>query len=500
MANEMVQGLLQNLLQPTQGPNPADIMAAISSRNPMASVAAMQAPQLSQMFGQQFRGLVGGLTGRPAPLTANEAYTAAVQQLSAQPDFMNSSESLAQLAKAASAVGRTQEAMQFSLLASQAREQEAAKTTNTAKTQLQIGTLLNYLDETAAAAPSEASRAAILAFKNPVASGAIQADQLNTALKPILESFKVEAPKEKADVKDFEFPSGTVLSLKVDEQGNVNYQNQWQDPSSLGLRSAAGRSQSAVATKEDNRLDPLAIRGLIEEQTARGNLPADPNDPIAKGFMDQVNGGLITTPEQANKYFENLPNTPAYNQKQAQISNNIIQGVAPSLRNMQQVFTILNDPKSRIGSTWSYTEDYRLGTDAQRLKDALLPVVSDASYQQILQLKAQSAELGGQGTGYGAVTTIEFESLQNRLENLKTSRTVEDLQEAANDYMVHTLNIRNAAAKQPIAVINGDPTYIGMPIEAAPAGANFDGYLIMNGQRIPINVYENADQYLSTVL
>jgi hypothetical protein len=127
MANEMVQGLLQNLLQPTQGPSPADIMAAISSRNPMASVAAMQAPQLSQMFGQQFRGLVGGLTGRPAPLTANEAYTAAVQQLSAQPDFMNSSASLAQLAKAASAVGRTQEAMQFSLLASQAREQEAAK-------------------------------------------------------------------------------------------------------------------------------------------------------------------------------------------------------------------------------------------------------------------------------------------------------------------------------------------------------------------------------------
>lgn len=127
MANEMVQGLLQNLLQPTQGPNPADIMAAISSRNPMASVAAMQAPQLSQMFGQQFRGLVGGLTGRPAPLTANEAYTAAVQQLSAQPDFMNSSASLAQLAKAASAVGRTQEAMQFSLLASQRKQEEELK-------------------------------------------------------------------------------------------------------------------------------------------------------------------------------------------------------------------------------------------------------------------------------------------------------------------------------------------------------------------------------------
>ena len=127
MANEMVQGLLQNLLQPQQGPAPADIMAALSSRNPMAAVSAMQAPQLSQMFGQQFRGLIGGLRGQPAAMTGNEAYTQAVQQLSAQPDFMNTSDSLAKLARAASAVGRTAEAAQLSLLASQRKQEEELK-------------------------------------------------------------------------------------------------------------------------------------------------------------------------------------------------------------------------------------------------------------------------------------------------------------------------------------------------------------------------------------
>jgi hypothetical protein len=145
MANEMVQGLLQNLLQPTQGPNPADIMAAISSRNPMASVAAMQAPQLSQMFGQQFRGLMGAVRGQPAPLTGNEAYAAAIQQLSQQPGFMANSESLLGLAKAASAVGRMPEAMQFSMLASQAQQQEAERNKQaTQQTQSRTG-LLNLV-------------------------------------------------------------------------------------------------------------------------------------------------------------------------------------------------------------------------------------------------------------------------------------------------------------------------------------------------------------------
>ena len=142
MANEMVQGLLQNLLQPTQGPSPADIMAALSSRSPAASVAAMQAPQLSQMFGQQFRGLIGAVRGQPAPMTGNEAYAAAVQQLSQQPGFMNNSENLLSLAKAASAVGRMPEAMQFSMLASQAQQQEAERNKQaTQQTQSRTGLL-----------------------------------------------------------------------------------------------------------------------------------------------------------------------------------------------------------------------------------------------------------------------------------------------------------------------------------------------------------------------
>lgn len=213
MANEMVQGLLQNLLQPTQGPNPADIMAAISSRNPMASVAAMQAPQLSQMFGQQFRGLVGGLTGRPAPLTANEAYTAAVQQLSAQPDFMNSSASLAQLAKAASAVGRTQEAMQFSLLASQAREQEAEAQQQQAAQQTKDEQLsgmrlaqLQQLEAAIEAAPNPNAKRSLTSLRTSVLAGVYDGKDITPTLKTIGEmTAGQQPPNPPSSVQEYEY-------------------------------------------------------------------------------------------------------------------------------------------------------------------------------------------------------------------------------------------------------------------------------------------------------
>lgn len=126
MANELVQGLLQSLLQPQQpqGPSPADIATAINSRNPVATMAAMQAPQLGQLFGQQFRGLIGAITGNK-PLTANEAMAMATQQMTqADPKFLGTSVGLAQLAKAASSVGRTAEAAQLSMLAAQKKQEE----------------------------------------------------------------------------------------------------------------------------------------------------------------------------------------------------------------------------------------------------------------------------------------------------------------------------------------------------------------------------------------
>jgi hypothetical protein len=200
MANEMVQGLLQNLLQPTQGPSPADIMAAISSRNPMASVAAMQAPQLSQMFGQQFRGLMGAVRGQPAPLTGNEAYAAAIQQLSQQPGFMANSESLLGLAKAASAVGRMPEAMQFSMLASQAQQQEAESNKNIASQSLVRNTNISAIDSAIAsvdAAKYPGLINALEGLKNQYATEPAPSDpsKVQTTLSSMFERYKVEAPE-----------------------------------------------------------------------------------------------------------------------------------------------------------------------------------------------------------------------------------------------------------------------------------------------------------------
>ena len=197
MANEMVQGLLQNLLQPQQGPAPADIMAALSSRNPMAAVSAMQAPQLSQMFGQQFRGLIGGLRGQPAAMTGNEAYTQAVQQLSAQPDFMNTSDSLAKLAAAASAVGRTPEAMQFSMLASQAKAQEVERNKAITSQSLQRNTNINAVDQAIAsvdAAKFPGLSSALEGYKNQLSSEQTPSDpdKIQTTLNNLFERYKVE--------------------------------------------------------------------------------------------------------------------------------------------------------------------------------------------------------------------------------------------------------------------------------------------------------------------
>lgn len=197
MANEMVQGLLQNLLQPTQGPSPADIMAALSSRSPAASVAAMQAPQLSQMFGQQFRGLIGAVRGQPAPMTGNEAYAAAVQQLSQQPGFMKNSESLLSLAKAASAVGRMPEAMQFSMLASQAQQQEAERNKNIASQSLVRNTNISAIDS--AIASVDASKYpglinALEGLKNQYATEQEPSDpnKVQTTISSLFERYKVE--------------------------------------------------------------------------------------------------------------------------------------------------------------------------------------------------------------------------------------------------------------------------------------------------------------------
>ncbi len=124
MANEIVQGLLGNLLQPQQqGPSPADIMAAINSRNPMASAMALTMPQQAQVFGQGAKGLLGSMNIGKGSMNAQDAMMEAMAG-----SDLTTSAGLQQAAQQALAVGNRPMALQLTLQAQQlAKEEEAAK-------------------------------------------------------------------------------------------------------------------------------------------------------------------------------------------------------------------------------------------------------------------------------------------------------------------------------------------------------------------------------------
>ena len=182
-------------------------------------------------------------------------------------------------------------------------------------------------------------------------------------------------------------------------------------------------------------------------------------------------------------HLETLPGSPAYETKLATIKNNALATLAPTLRNLQEVTTILDTPGIDVGSAWSLTEDYPLGTDAARLNQALAPIISDAALSQIASLKQQAAEMGGQGTGLGAITSIEFDALTNRIENFATSRTLGDLQDAVADYNLHLINIRNLNSGRRPIIVEGDPAYEGLIETDTNTGESF---LNLNGVLTPV--------------
>jgi len=187
MANQsFAQGLLQNLLAPQQQRmSPQDIMAAMSSPNPMAAVMAASVPQTTQAIGQGIRGMLGGITGQ-TPYSATEAYNKAMQQISQQPSFGTTSDSLTAMAQAANAVGRIPEAIQFMAQANELKLQEDKKIQ-------QSDTLINFIDSSIANAKSEDAKAAMQDIKLLV--GQLPASDIISQLNDIRDSFKEEAPK-----------------------------------------------------------------------------------------------------------------------------------------------------------------------------------------------------------------------------------------------------------------------------------------------------------------
>lgn len=479
--NELVNGLFQSLLAPQQsGPAPADIMAAMNSNNPMAAAMAVNSPSMAQVT----KGLLGQISGGRLSTATPQEYMQ--QAVSNAPELLQTSEGMKQLAQMAQQAGDRPTALRLSLMSQEKAKEEADLMKTTATQQLQAATGTAYLDQLIASTENPKAKAELSAIRNPVSSRAITVEQGMERADKVLDRYGI-TPLE-ADTKDFEFPNGSVLALREGPDGKVFYNGAFQDPSELGLRSAAART--SARTTVETPIDPRGVDALTRWAFSMNYLPTDPNDPIALGYMSALDSGQVKTQEDALKWFENMPGTPAFNQRQSTIKTSALMAAGPSLRNIDQVNAILFDTASRVGSAWSFTEDYPFGTDQARLKAAIEPIISAAALQQITTLKAQAAELGGQGTGLGQVAVKEFEALQNSIENLKTSRTKADLQSAMGDYHLHMLNIRNLNSGRPLIVTADDPTYSGLPLYSTPTGIAY----MVNGQLVPVEIYESVDK------
>jgi len=536
----IMQGLLESLMQrPQDQQQQKGTMLAnlISSPNPLATTVASMLPGQLANVGQAAQGLFG----LKAPVSPAQKLQ---EMITANPALMNTPEGLSQLANMAAASGDRATALRFSVEAATKAQEASVKSAATTKMQLQVGTTLSYLNDLVAGTKNKQAQAELKALLNPVASGAQTPDQAIEAANNVLERYK-EAPLE-ANVTDYQFPNAAVLSLRTNKQGEVFYNNAWVDPGQLGINKAptktantgkvdvtnydlpndggilalrtddttgqvfyqgawvdpgetgltlsAARSTTSGRSATVPEVSETAVSSLVSRARSMGYLDNNPNSPVTIAFSDAIRNGQVKDAATSEEWLSKMPETPAWNQRQSAIKNNALAAVAPSIRNIQGVNEILNNPASNVGSGWSYIEDYRTGSDAARLKDAIAPIVSDAALRQIGTLKQQAAELGGEGTGLGAISVNEFDALQNSIENMKTGRTKDDLQKAVSDYELHLLNVRNLNSGRPLLLVEGDPVYSGLPFEQGSAPGEI--FIILNGIKVPVSLHESVDEAL----
>lgn len=320
MANEsFAQGLLQNLLsqQQPQGLSSQDIMAAMSSRSPMAAVMAASVPQTTQAIGAGVRGMMGGITGQK-PYSASEAYNKAMQQLAQKEGFGTTAASLTAMAQAASVVGRTEDAMNFSLMATEAAQREEEKTKELTLRRSLI-TQANNLDLPAVAAALEvggdiptaqkqifetSAERATGAFGRrgrqvlaqtmnapPEIMAAIRSGDLD-GLSPA--QFTEVVQGRNADLKFYTNDSGEVKGFRVSQQGTV-YNDNTQSWGSL----PAGYRPAPIESKDISEADGFgaavwngtATRFLEKEQGAEN---AVKNLELSNQLVSIIDDGINT--------------------------------------------------------------------------------------------------------------------------------------------------------------------------------------------------------------
>lgn len=497
MANEIVQGLLGNLLQPQQqGPSPADIMAAVTSSNPMAAAMALNTPSMAQVFGRGARGLLGAAGIGQGQMSAEEA----LAQSMAQAD-LTTSNGLKQAAQNALTVGNRPLALQLTLQAQQLQAEEQKRAQDTARTQLQVGTTVQYLKDLIEKTDNTQARAEIAALVSPAASGADQKFIIEQADK-VLERYKIEltAPDAlKGEVIDYMVPTPqgpTRMSLTTYEDGDVRYNGVKQAPDALGLTRAP--SLTSQTTRVDESVGPANVQSLLQRASVMGYLPDDPTNPVSQSIIQAINTNQIKTFQDLDAFVKDMPGTPVQIAREQQVKENTLARIRPAMNNMDQALDLILDPvfMARTGNVFSFSEDMRLGTRAQQLRDALLPVRSAAALNEITTLKAEAQALGSTGTGLGSVAVREFEALETSTENLNTAQTPQQIKQAGLDYAMHLYNVRNLARGEPILATETDPVYEGLARYRDPQGRS---YVILNDRPVFVEFFNSAEEAVSTL-
>jgi hypothetical protein len=138
MSNELINGLFQSLLAPQQsGPAPADIMAAVNSRNPMASAMAINSPSMAQVT----KGLLGQISGGRLSTATPQEYMQ--QAVAASPELLQTAAGMRQLAQMAQQAGDRPTALRLSLMSQEKAKEEAVLAQQQAKEGQQTMSIAN---------------------------------------------------------------------------------------------------------------------------------------------------------------------------------------------------------------------------------------------------------------------------------------------------------------------------------------------------------------------
>jgi len=413
-----------------------------------SGTAQQQQPQSQQAVGQNLLGGIEGLTD-VAPAASQQKRNLAGMfgidlrspiekindQLAQAGVNMNTSAGQFQAATLAQRAGLSQQALQLTASATelQKKEQEEAyKAMN--YTNLQNSLLQTATDPRDVAQIRTASTYEELeAIRERLAPGG-EASTSNYSIET--------APGERS-----------ILALPTDKDGNLFYDNQWNKPDKLKAikvgddlsKVSSGLGGTPQAEK------PVNPQPLLEHAIERNYIGQESGNPDGERLLRAIQAGYVTTIEGVNKYFEGDVTTPAAildkAMKEGLQRQQIIGGAANELDTVQNALNMVNDVSGtyQLGGFFTLTSNLpalaNLSEDQIRFNSLLTSLKSDEALNKIEELKAVSAELGGEGTGLGSVQIKEFEALQSAIASLPDNGNRDVWRPGLEKIKFHLMNI-----------------------------------------------------------